>query len=205
MPEACKKFDPKVATDVELANAVAGKDESAYLELQQRHSTLVRRVIRGVLSKGCFSPDHHGENIESESWFRIWKYARPFDESRGTVEAYLATVARNRAYTHLSLCLEQKQKEGQADDLTFESFSRGQQRWADTYDLPQVVQDWELVESVQRGLSDLHLVVVTLGLFEKVPYQEISSQLNISVVRIKVIIYRFKQACRELAESNPQK
>lgn len=182
-----------VATDVELLYAIAKKDESALQELQRRHSSLVYKVIAHWLTKGCTNPSDHGQDAGQETWDRVWKHAARFDEDKGTLEAWVSTIAKRRALTHLVRCLKQKEQEVQLS----ESSKLPASSWAMTYDLPQVIQELELVDNVLGSLNSEHRAIVQLGLFERIPYGEISAELSVSVTKIKQVIYRFKQACRE--------
>jgi RNA polymerase sigma-70 factor (ECF subfamily) len=198
MSEASKKFKPEVASDVELANAIAYGDESALLELQRRHTSLVRGAIARVLRKGCTNPPDHGKDAEQETWSRVWKYSSRFDPAEGTFEAWLATIAKRRALTDLVRCLKQRENEVQLE----EDVATTEAGWAETYYLTQANREWELVEEVMQSLNPEHRAIVELGLFDKIPYAEISGQLGVSVAKIKVVIHRFKKACRERAQSD---
>src|SRR5947209_9889568 len=110
MPEDGEKFDPEVATDVELINAIAHESRAAFEELHKRYAGLVSSVTGGVLRNGC--PHDHRQDAEEDVWARLWKYNRPFDEKRGgTVRAYIARVAKNQALSHRARCLRQRARE----------------------------------------------------------------------------------------------
>jgi len=201
MPEDREKFDPEVATDVELINAIAQKSEAAFDELHKRFSALVRRVIGGVLKNGC--PNDHHQDAEEDTWFRLFKYARPFDEERGgTVDAYIATVARNLALTHRKRCREKGKREKAADDQELALLESAQtaKEWAVTYAHENTFAASDIIDRALSELNNTHQTVVTLSLSENLPYRIISERTQLTVANIKVIIYRFKQRCKEIAE-----
>lgn len=195
-----EKFNPEVATDVELINAIAQQSKAAFEELHKRFSALVRGVIGGVLKNGC--PEEHRQDAAGDTWLRLLKYARPFDEERGgTVEAYIAEVARNRALTHLARCLKQRAREKAADDqelALLESAQRAKE-WAVTYAHEDYFAASDVIDRALSELNSTHLTVVKLGISENLPYRIISERTRLTVANIKVIIYRFKQRCKEIA------
>ena len=81
---------PREASDVELLRAIASGSEPAFEELRGRYGRAVERVCRAVAG-----PER--EDCEQEVFARIWRKAALFDPGRGTVAAWLLTLARRTA------------------------------------------------------------------------------------------------------------
>ena len=78
---------PPGATDAELMQAMASGSEAAFEELRGRYGRAVARVCRAVAGSDQ-------EDCEQEVFARIWRKAALFDPGRGTVAAWLLTLAR---------------------------------------------------------------------------------------------------------------
>jgi RNA polymerase sigma-70 factor (ECF subfamily) len=81
---------PPGATDAELMQAMASGSEAAFEELRGRYGRAVARVCRAVAGSDW-------EDCEQEVFARIWRKAALFDPGRGTVAAWLLTLARRTA------------------------------------------------------------------------------------------------------------
>ena len=79
-------------SDAELVRAIALGDEQAFASLYQRYkSTLLGFLIRILDS----TPE--AEDVLQEVFVHVWQRAADFDETRGRVFTWLATIARSRA------------------------------------------------------------------------------------------------------------
>lgn len=79
-------------SDAELVRAIARGDERAFASLYRRYSpTLLGFLIRILDSR----PE--AEDVLQELFVHVWQRAADFDETRGRVFSWLATIARSRA------------------------------------------------------------------------------------------------------------
>lgn len=79
-------------SDAELVRAIARGDEQAFASLYRRYSpTLLGFLIRILDSL----PE--AEDVLQEVFVHVWQRAADFDETRGRVFTWLATIARSRA------------------------------------------------------------------------------------------------------------
>jgi RNA polymerase sigma-70 factor (ECF subfamily) len=80
------------ATDSELMQRVRASDQNAMAEVFDRYSGLVYSVALRVLGDTA-----HAEDVMQEIFFQVWKSPAAFVEMRGSLGAWLAVTARNRA------------------------------------------------------------------------------------------------------------
>jgi RNA polymerase sigma-70 factor (ECF subfamily) len=94
---------------VELVRAIALGDEGAFASLYRRYnSTLLGFLIRILDSL----PE--AEDVLQEVFVHVWQRAADFDETRGRVFTWLATIARSRAVDRLRATGTRDRKEAEA-------------------------------------------------------------------------------------------
>jgi len=78
--------------DLSCLDRLRAGDPAALDELYDRHNpllySLVLRIVRQVAD---------AEEVVQETWVQAWKRAASYDAARGTVGAWLVTLARSRA------------------------------------------------------------------------------------------------------------
>jgi len=67
-------------------------DTSAMEELYDRHNDLLYSLVRRIVMIAS-----EAEDVIQETWLHAWRSAGSYDASRGSVGAWLVTVARSRA------------------------------------------------------------------------------------------------------------
>ncbi len=80
------------APDRELAAALAAGDESALAELYDRYGGLAYSLAMRILGDSG-----RAEDVVQEAFLKLWNGAARFDESRGSLRAWLTTAVRNRS------------------------------------------------------------------------------------------------------------
>jgi RNA polymerase sigma-70 factor (ECF subfamily) len=87
------KLPPAAAEPlVLLVERVAAGDVAAFSALHLRTTAQVYRTVFRVLRQHAFS-----QEVAQEVYVEVWQQAHRHDPARGTVEAWLTTIARNRA------------------------------------------------------------------------------------------------------------
>ncbi len=83
---------PGPATDGELVARIALGDEVAFAEVYERYAQPVfGAAVRLLGDRGA------AEEVVQETWLALWNRAGQFDAARGSVAAWLLTIARNRS------------------------------------------------------------------------------------------------------------
>ena len=85
--------DPKeISPDSTLVSAIRSGDHSAMAALYDRYSSIVYSVALRVLGDTGAA-----EDILQDVFMQLWRNPGLFDSSRGSLGAWLAVIARNRA------------------------------------------------------------------------------------------------------------
>lgn len=77
---------------MELVRAIAQGDEQAFASLYRRYNS----TLFGFLIRILNNPPE-AEDVLQEVFVYVWQHAADFDETRGRVFTWLATIARSRA------------------------------------------------------------------------------------------------------------
>ena len=81
--------------DASLMKQIAGGDEAALQALLRRYGPLIRYILRPIL------PDQRDrEECYADISLKIWQTAGSFDETKGTLKAWLTVLSRNSALNH---------------------------------------------------------------------------------------------------------
>jgi RNA polymerase sigma-70 factor (ECF subfamily) len=80
------------SADVSLVSAIRSGDENAMALLYDRYSSIVYSVALRVLGDTGAA-----EDVLQEVFMQLWRNPGVFDSSRGSLGAWLAVIARNRA------------------------------------------------------------------------------------------------------------
>jgi RNA polymerase sigma-70 factor (ECF subfamily) len=83
-------------TDAELIARVVAGDSEALAELYDRHADAIFRAAYRRLGDR-----HVAEEILQDTFLSLWNRAELFDESMGSLRAWLGTIARNRSIDRL--------------------------------------------------------------------------------------------------------
>jgi RNA polymerase sigma-70 factor (ECF subfamily) len=78
--------------DLRCIGRLAAGDEGAIAELYDRHAPMLYSLICRIIRVTA-----EAEDVLQEAWVQVWKRASSYDVSRGTVAAWLLTIARSRA------------------------------------------------------------------------------------------------------------
>jgi RNA polymerase sigma-70 factor (ECF subfamily) len=81
--------------DAALAERVARGDEAAFRTLYERFAAIVHAIARRVLSD-----PQAAEECVQDVFVQVWRQAERFDPARGTLGAWIVTIARSRAFEH---------------------------------------------------------------------------------------------------------
>jgi RNA polymerase sigma-70 factor, ECF subfamily len=84
------------ASDAALIEQIIARDESALAALYDRYAGMLSSVLNRILHD-----TQAAEEILQDVFYQLWRTAPNFDAARGSLPAWLAVIARNRAISRL--------------------------------------------------------------------------------------------------------
>ena len=165
----------KVGTpENEIMQRVVGRDGEALAELYDLYAARVFGLCLRILNETQLS-----EDTLQEVFLRVWERAQLFEQSRGTVNAWLMGIARNTCIDQLRRMQTRPQAADQPDGIDALPF---EETLADTEnDVPGLAAASERAALVRRalaGLSPEQQLVIQLSYFKGLTRREIARQLN---------------------------
>ena len=97
-----------ISSDLATVTAMKSGDQSAMAELYDRYSSVVYAVALRVLGDTGAA-----EDVLQEVFLQLWRNPGAFDAARGSLGAWLAVIARNRAIDSL----RKRRPETEIDDV----------------------------------------------------------------------------------------
>src|SRR3954466_4860844 len=95
-PLSDMSVEPKQDQDRRLVQRLKQRDADAMMDLYEQYSRLLYSIILRAVHDSAVA-----EDLTQEAFLRIWNRIASFDEEKGKLEAWLVTVARNRAFDYL--------------------------------------------------------------------------------------------------------
>ena len=165
--------------DIELISRITRGQNAALGALYDRHAALLLAVLTRVLGD---APE--AEDVLHEVFLEVWEHAADFDESRGSVRAWLVTRARSRGLDRLR------------------ALGRARQLSRDPADKESALLPMpEAMLSVRRALSQLApelRTLLELGYFQGMSSTEIAAHERLAVGTVKSRVARALSELREV-------
>lgn len=150
----------------------AGADEGL-AELYDRFTPLIYPVALKILKRAA-----DAEEAVQQTWLQVWKGARGYDPRRGTVAAWLVTLARSRALDLYRSLAARRRAESQAEA----------EPPAVPVDPPAAAARRQLGERVRNALESLQpqqRQVLEIAYFEGLSQSEIAARLGAPLGTVK--------------------
>jgi RNA polymerase sigma-70 factor (ECF subfamily) len=170
------------AGDEPLLNRVKGNDQKAMTELFDRYGRMVYSVALRVLND-----PGQAEDVMQDIFFQVWRTPGSFVEGRGSLGAWLAVMARNRAID----ALRRRKPSDSVDDVVLASRT----------DMASEIERNSLMEKVRTIMKDLpseQQKSVELAFFEGMSHTEIAARtgdpLGTVKTRIRSALVRIRKA-----------
>jgi RNA polymerase sigma-70 factor, ECF subfamily len=158
----------------DLLHAIALGDQTAFAALYDRLAPLVYGVIRRVLRDPSQS-----EEVAQEVFVEIWKTATRFDQTRGSAQTWVLTMAHRRAVDRV----RSEQASRNRNDRV------GQRDQSPAFDevAEQVATNLEQTEVREAldALTDLQREAVELAYYKGYTYREVAEILDAPLGTIK--------------------
>jgi RNA polymerase sigma-70 factor (ECF subfamily) len=159
-------------SDQLLMEGIRRNDQMAMAEVFDRYGGLVYSVALRVLKE----PDQ-AEDVMQDIFFQLWKGAGSYTEGRGSLGAWLAVVARNRAIDSL----RRKKPTDSVEDVVLPAKT-------DLANESERNLMIEKVRSVMQGLPPEQQKLVELAFFEGMSHSEIAASTGDALGTVKTRI-----------------
>ena len=170
---------------------VARGDENAFAKIVEKHQPAVLGTVAKMTNQ---SPDT--EDIAQQVFIRLWKSAERYQPT-AKFTTFLFTITRNLVFNAT------RKKSGKNES----SFDALEENWGQSIEdknsesrPDKSIEQNELRQEIDRAISSLpekQRLAVILRRYEKMPYEEIASTLEISVPAVKSQLFRARTALRE--------
>lgn len=162
------------ATADDLLPLVARGDERAFEQLYD----LLVPAVHGLVLQVVRNPAH-AEEVTQEVLVEVWRTAARFDPARGSVRAWVATMARRRA-------IDRVRAAQAATDRDVRVGSASMERDADvTADAVEVRLEQQQVRRCMGGLTTLQREAVTLAFYRGHTHREVAGLLAVPLGTVK--------------------
>jgi len=148
-------------------------DSRALEELYDRYTPLLYPVALRILRRAA-----DAEDTLQEAWLQVWRRAVTYDPRRGTVAAWLLTVARTRALDRYRSLAARGRAESAVEP-------EAGARPADPSASAEHVQLGERVRSALAQLQPQQRQVLEIAYFEGFSQSEIAARLNAPLGTVK--------------------
>ncbi len=148
-------------------------DEKALAELYDRYTPLVYPVALRILRRAA-----DAEEVVQQAWLQVWKGAAGYDAGRGTVAAWLLTVARSRALDLYRSLASRRRAEGQADP---EPLTPSEDPTASATQR----QMSERVRKAMEGLTPQQRQALEIAYFEGLSQSEVAARMQTPLGTVK--------------------
>lgn len=193
-----ESHDELLASDAEvdrkLIDRVRSHDEQSLAFLYDRHSAQMHGVILRIVKHRS-----DAEDVLQEAWLQVWRNAEQYDGRRGTVGAWLCTIARSRALDFLrrsarrprSPAARAESDEIAASDLHVSGWT--------------IVSDHGIdVRAALDALPARERTILEIAYFDGLTQHEIASQLNAPLGSIKTWMRRGLLRLRSILTKGPK-
>lgn len=175
----------------DLIVRLKARDAEAMGDLYDNFGRLIYSIIlRAVRNEAT------AEDLTQEAFIRVWARIHTFDETKGGFEAWLATVARNRAFDYLR-AVRNVRPAINIDDVGERHFSYARE---DTSD--KLAQE-RTVKMALEGLNSDQRTVIELTHFEGLTQTEIAERLSKPLGTVKSLVRSALKVLRASAIGDP--
>ena len=164
-------------------------DTGALEELFDRHADLLYSLARRIVGGAA-----EAEDVSQEAWLQIWRGANSYDPARGSVVAWMTTIARTRALDRIRREGSRRRVESSAEPL---SVAAPDDPAADA----AASQRSERMTSALGRLEPRHREVVELAYYRGLSQSEIAARLGAPLGTVKSWM---RQALSRLTELVPR-
>jgi RNA polymerase sigma-70 factor, ECF subfamily len=181
--------------DVAILSRAASGDEAALAGLYDAHGRAVYSMALRVLGD-----EADAEDVVQEVFAQAWRQAARYDAARGTVAAWLLTMARTRAIDRLRARRARPDISTVTTEETWQTLSAPA---ADPGDAIASARDAQRVRAALESLPVLQRLAIELAYFEGLTQGEIAERLEQPLGTVKTRIRLGLLKLREVLSGSP--
>lgn len=168
-----------------IIDAIKAGDEQAMQKIICRYSRLLWSIVGAVLSQVGTTEDM--EECVADVFIDLWKHPQKYDESRGSLKAWLSVIARNKA-------IDRYRQKTKIQTIPLEETVLAQMG---------MEPEMENREGLQEALAELteeeREILLRRYVYQQKP-KEMAVALGLSVKQIENRLYRIKAKMRKQME-----
>jgi RNA polymerase sigma-70 factor, ECF subfamily len=161
--------------DEHLLIQIAQRSETAFEAFYDRHSTVVYSLARKILRTQTDS-----EEVMQDVFVRVWNKAADFDPSRGTVMAWLMTIAH-----HTAVDVYRRNQNRQTDELDDAAINTASQMHAHDLDATDLVLDRMVAAKALDMLETSDRLVLEALYFEGLSQSQLAARTGLPLGTLK--------------------
>jgi len=177
-------------SDAALMEQLIHREPGALERLYDRHSRAVYSLVLRIAQQAASA-----EEIVQDVFLQLWRNAHLYKPSRGPLEPWLFTLARNRALDHMRLKREKQRR--REDQLEQQPVAVAAPNPESTLDRERRA---ERVRELMRALPGPQRQAIELAFFEGMTHSEISRTLGEPLGTVKSWIRNGLMRLREALE-----
>ena len=181
------------ADDRALLDGLRRRDPEAMARLYDQFGRVVYALIHRIVQNPGVA-----EDLVQETFLRVWNQAQALDPERGSVAAWLLTIARHRAIDW------RRSADGKRDSSMWETYE--DERPGNFVDMEKVLVDADQARRVREALSKLNEKqrgVIELAYFEGLTQTEMSARLGEPLGTVKTWVRAALKCLREELSVEP--
>jgi len=178
-------------SECDLIGRIAKRDTQALTELYELTLSRIYAVVMRVLRHAA-----DAEEVIGDVYLQIWDKAGSFQSERGTVVAWMNTLAWSRAVDKLRKTKREHAHQSLHPDAMESAYTECEELNAE-----QIAEAWSSGKAIQtalQGLSEIQQRVLRLAYTEDLSHQDIASVLNLPLGTVKSHCRRGLAALREV-------
>jgi len=179
------------ANECELVYRIARHDSKALAELYECTVSRVYAVVMRVLRHAA-----DAEEVISDVYLQVWDKAASFQSERGSVMAWMNTLAWSRAVDRLRKTKRESAHQALHPEHPDEAYMEFEGLNAE-----QIADAWSSAKAIQKalqGLSDIQQRVLRLAYTDDLSHQAIADALNLPLGTVKSHCRRGLAALRDV-------
>lgn len=188
------QMDLASLSDQALVAQIQGREAGALDELYSRYSRSIYSLSYRILADSAAS-----EDVLQDVFLRLWRQPESYDAARGSLAAWLLSVAHHRAIDFL------RRRKTRAEQQLPEFWAEAFVGTEDAVDMADAAGDKETATAIRRALGQIppaQRMAIEMAFFQGKTHAEISAELGEPLGTAKTRIRLGMRKLRSLLEAD---